>query len=114
MWSSVAKDINPSVTTDAAATADLVAQALDANPNVSTVLVTHNETSTGITNDMETIAKIVKKEFNKLILVDAISSLGSIRLPVDEWDLDVVCAGVPTFARRESPTHRARHRASSM
>lgn len=76
-----------------AADPEQIRQALKADPAITTVLVTHNETSTGITNDIETIAKIVKKEFNKLILVDAISSLGSIRLPVDAWDLDVVCAG---------------------
>ena len=67
--------------------------ALKDDPAVSTVLVTHNETSTGITNELEVIAGIVKGEFDKLILVDAISSLGSINLPVDAWDLDVVLAG---------------------
>jgi aspartate aminotransferase-like enzyme len=76
-----------------AADPEKIRQALQDDPAITTVLVTHNETSTGITNDLETIARIVKKEFNKLILVDAISSLGSIRLPVDEWDLDVVVAG---------------------
>ena len=65
-------------------------EALHADPSISSVLVTHNETSTGITNDLEAIARIVKGDFNKLILVDAISSLGSIRLPTDEWNLDVV------------------------
>jgi len=71
----------------------LIRQALESDPAITAVLVTHNETSTGITNDLETIAGIVKGEFNKLLLVDAISSLGSIRLPVDDWGLDVVCAG---------------------
>ena len=70
-----------------------VRQALSDDKAVSTVLVTHNETSTGITNELEAIAGIVKGEFDKLILVDAISSLGSINLPVDAWDLDVVVAG---------------------
>ena len=70
-----------------------VRQALKDDPAVSAVLVTHNETSTGITNELEAIAGIVKGEFDKLILVDAISSLGSINLPVDAWDLDVVIAG---------------------
>ena len=70
-----------------------VRQALKDDPAVSAVLVTHNETSTGITNELEAIAAIVKGEFDKLILVDAISSLGSINLPVDAWDLDVVLAG---------------------
>ena len=70
-----------------------IRQALKDDPASTAVLITHNETSTGITNDLETIAGIVKGEFNKLLLVDAISSLGSIKLPVDEWDLDVVVAG---------------------
>jgi aspartate aminotransferase-like enzyme len=76
-----------------AADPTMIRQALESDPDITSVLVTHNETSTGITNDMETIAGIVKGEFNKLLLVDAISSLGSIRLPVDDWGLDVVCAG---------------------
>ena len=76
-----------------AADPEAIRQALKDDPAVTTVLVTHNETSTGITNDLETIAGIVKGEFGKLLLVDAISSLGSINLPVDAWDLDVVVAG---------------------
>ena len=76
-----------------AADPEAIRQALKDDPAITAVLVTHNETSTGITNDLETIAGIVKGEFDKLILVDAISSLGSIRLDVDGWDLDVVCAG---------------------
>jgi aspartate aminotransferase-like enzyme len=75
-----------------AADPEAVRQGLKDHPEVTAVLVTHNETSTGITNDLEALAGIIKGEFNKLILVDAISSLGSIRLPVDEWDLDVVAA----------------------
>ncbi len=68
---------------------EAVRQALKANPGIKAVLVTHNETSTGVTNDLKTISAIVK-EFDKLILVDAISSLGSIELPVDAWQCDVV------------------------
>ena len=73
-----------------AADADSLRQALQDNPGVTAVLLTHNETSTGITNDLEALVGIAKGEFDKLLLVDAISSLGSIRLPTDEWDLDVV------------------------
>jgi aspartate aminotransferase-like enzyme len=76
-----------------AADPEAIRQALKDDPEITAVLVTHNETSTGITNDIQTIAGIVKGEFDKLLLVDAISSLGSIRLLVDEWDLDVVVAG---------------------
>jgi len=75
-----------------AADAEAVRQALQADAEIKAVLVTHNETSTGVTNDLASISSVVK-EFNKLLLVDAISSLGSINLPVDEWHCDVVITG---------------------
>jgi len=70
------------------ADAGAVRQALKAEPKIKAVLVTHNETSTGVTNDLASISSAVK-EFDKLLLVDAISSLGSIDLPVDDWHCDV-------------------------
>ncbi len=72
-----------------AADVDAVSQALKNEPKIKAVLVTHNETSTGVTNDLEAISSVVK-QFDKLLLVDAISSLGSINLPVDDWHGDVV------------------------
>jgi len=75
-----------------AADPDAVRKALQDEPKIKTVLVTHNETSTGVTNDLAAISAVVK-EFGKLLLVDAISSLGSINLPVDEWRCDVVATG---------------------
>jgi len=75
-----------------AADADAVRRALHAEPEVKAVLVTHNETSTGVTNDLASISLVVK-EFDKLLLVDAISGLGSINLPVDEWHCDVTVTG---------------------
>ena len=77
----------------AAVEPDQVRQALKANPEIKAVLITHNETSTGVTNDLESIAKVVKDEFNTLLLVDAISSIGCVPLPVDEWHCDVVVTG---------------------
>lgn len=68
---------------------DTVRRALQADPAIKAVLTTHNETSTGLTNDLASISAVVK-EFDKLLLVDAISSLGSIDLPVDKWGCDVV------------------------
>ena len=75
-----------------AADVDAVRQALQAEPKIKAVLVTHNETSTGVTNDLASISSVVK-EFDKLLLVDAISSLGSINLPVDDWHCDVAVTG---------------------
>ncbi len=71
---------------------DAIGKALGANPGIKAVLVTHNETSTGVTNDLEAIAAVVKR-FEKLLIVDAISSIGSINCPVDKWNCDVVVSG---------------------
>lgn len=72
-----------------AADPDAVRRALAADDTIKAVLVTHNETSTGVTNDLASISRAVK-EYDKLLLVDAISSIGSIDLPVDAWGCDVV------------------------
>ena len=69
-----------------------IEKALAADASIKTVLVTHNETSTGVTCDLKTISKVVKNA-GKLLVVDAISSLSSINLPVDEWQCDVVISG---------------------
>ena len=50
---------------------DTAKKALDADPKIKAVLVTHNETSTGTTNDLEAIGRLVR-EYDKLLLVDAI------------------------------------------
>ena len=73
-----------------AADIDTIRSALNEDPEIKAVLVTHNETSTGVTNDLETISQVVKGEFDKLLLVDAVSSLGCIPLPVDQWQCDMV------------------------
>ncbi len=56
------------------------------------VFVTHNETSTGVTNDLEAIGKVVRPH-NALLIVDAISSIGAIDLQVDAWGCDIVVTG---------------------
>jgi aspartate aminotransferase-like enzyme len=57
-------------------------------PEIKTVLITHNETSTGVTNPMEALAAVVKRH-QRLLVVDGVSSIGSINLPVDRWGIDV-------------------------
>ncbi len=69
-----------------------IKEALSKDSAIKAVLVTHNETSTGVTNDLASISAVVK-EAGKLLIVDAISSLGSIELPIDEWQCDVVVTG---------------------
>jgi aspartate aminotransferase-like enzyme len=72
--------------------ADDVRHALKEDPSIKAVLVTHNETSTGVTNPLPQIAEVVR-EFDKLILVDAVSSLGAIPVEMDAWGLDCVVTG---------------------
>jgi aspartate aminotransferase-like enzyme len=58
------------------------------------ILLTHNETSTGVTNDVEAISQVRRElDHPALLLVDAVSSLGCIELPFDDWELDVVATG---------------------
>jgi aspartate aminotransferase-like enzyme len=69
-----------------------VEKTLEADGDIKAVLATHNETSTGMTNRLCDMSAVVKK-FDKLLLVDAISSLGCIDLPTDNWQCDVVVTG---------------------
>jgi aspartate aminotransferase-like enzyme len=64
-------------------------KALKKDGSIKAVLVTHNETSTGVTNELKEISAVVKK-LDTLLLVDAISSLGCINLPTDDWNCDIV------------------------
>lgn len=65
----------------------------DTDKKIKAVIVTHSETSTGVLNDLETINQYVKSHGEALIIVDAVTSLGAINVPVDEWGLDVVASG---------------------
>ena len=59
------------------------------------VTITHNETSTGVTNDVAALAEVVRDEApDALVLVDAVSSLGGAPVLFDEWNLDVCLASV--------------------
>ena len=59
------------------------------------VTITHNETSTGVTNDVAALAAVVREEApDALVLVDAVSSLGGIPVEFDRWNLDVCMASV--------------------
>ncbi|MGJ3247903.1 MAG: pyridoxal-phosphate-dependent aminotransferase family protein [Elainellaceae cyanobacterium] len=65
----------------------------DTEKQIKAVVVTHSETSTGVINDLETINRHVKHHGKALIIVDAVTSLGAVNLPIDEWGLDVVASG---------------------
>jgi serine---pyruvate transaminase len=62
------------------------------NPDVEVVFTTFSETSTGVINDVRELGDVAHRH-GALIVVDAVSGLGAVPIPQDEWNLDVVVAG---------------------
>jgi alanine-glyoxylate transaminase / serine-glyoxylate transaminase / serine-pyruvate transaminase len=66
----------------------------DRDHHIKAVLVVHNETSTGATSRLPEIRRAIDRSSHPaLLLVDAVSSLGSIELRHDDWGLDVTLSG---------------------
>jgi serine---pyruvate transaminase len=59
---------------------------------VEVVFVTASETSTGVVNDVRELTEVAHRH-GALIAVDAVSAIGAVPLPQDEWGVDVVVAG---------------------
>ena len=67
---------------------------LRADRNIKAVMVVHNETSTGVTSRVAAIREAIDAaKHPALLMVDTISSLGSIDYRHDEWGVDVTVAG---------------------
>ena len=61
---------------------------------IKAVMVVHNETSTGVTTRIAEVRKAIDRaKHPALLMVDTISSLGSIDYRHDEWGIDVTVAG---------------------
>lgn len=71
----------------------LIEKALKKDPSIKAVLIQASETSTGVMHDTEAIGRIVKKYKDTLFIVDAITALGVVDLPVDKWGVDVCITG---------------------
>lgn len=61
----------------------------DVEGSIRGILLTHNETSTGVENDMAAISAAIG-EHPALRLVDSVSGLGASEFKMDDWDFDVV------------------------
>ena len=71
-----------------------VREALQAGGPWKAVLMTHNETSTAITNPIKDLAAVVKDVApDALVIVDGISGLGAVPFETDDWKLAVVVSG---------------------
>lgn len=71
---------------------DDIKRELDKDSDIRGVMATHSETSTGVLNDVEAMAKITA-DYPAVLVIDAISGLGACELKTDEWGVDVVAAG---------------------
>lgn len=84
--------------------ASTVASYLIEHPEVTMVSMVHNETTTGLLNDIASIAQVVKAS-NRTMIVDAMSSFGAVDIDVEKLKIDVVISsankciqGVPGFS----------------
>jgi predicted phosphoserine aminotransferase len=97
-----------------------VASAL-AKQQYDTLAVVHNETSTGVENPVEEIVMAARDSQPELVvMVDAVSSAGGVRIPTDKWELDVVvtssqkCFALPPGLALAAVSDRALERAAQV
>jgi serine---pyruvate transaminase len=89
------------------------------NAAVEVVFVSASETSTGVVNDVRELTEVVHRH-GALIAVDAVSAMGAVPLPQDDWGVDVVVAGSqkalmsPPGLAFASPNEAALERAASL
>ena len=62
-------------------------------PDIRCVYVQATESSTGVRHDVEAIAKLVRALPDTLLVVDAITGLGTTRFNVDGWGIDIILGG---------------------
>lgn len=83
---------------------EIVKTVLANDSGITHVSMVHSETTSGILNDIEAVAKVVK-EAGKVFIVDAMSSFGGVDIPVADWGIDFIISsankciqGVPGFS----------------
>ncbi len=64
----------------------------DINKEIKFVTLIHNETSTGVTNDVKTLVSLIKAH-GAISIVDGVTSVGAIECKMDEWGIDVLFSG---------------------
>ncbi len=84
--------------------ADKVEALLNEHPEITHISMVHSETTSGILNDIASIAEVAKKH-NKTFIVDAMSSFGGVDIPVQDLGIDFIISsankciqGVPGFS----------------
>jgi aspartate aminotransferase-like enzyme len=85
-------------------------EALETGADALTVV--HNETSTGMTNDLARIGALCRQH-DALLIMDGVSSIGGIEAPIDKWGVDIAftgsqkCLGLPPGLSMISISDRA-------
>ena len=83
-----------------AAEPDAVRDALASDQTIRAVTLCHNETSTGVLNPAKEIGQVVR-DYDRLLLVDGITSVGGDYVYPDKWNFDALvtgsqkCLGIP-------------------
>ena len=84
--------------------AQRIAAHLAADPSITHVAMVHNETTSGLVNDIEAAGAVAKRA-GAAFIVDAMSSFGGIDIPVEDWGIDFIVSsankciqGVPGFS----------------
>jgi aspartate aminotransferase-like enzyme len=72
--------------------ADDLRVVLERHPKAKVVLLTHNETSTGLTNPLRELARVAR-DADRIVAVDGVSSISSIDIETDAWGIDVAVSG---------------------
>ena len=72
---------------------DLLELEIKKNPNIKAVFCQHCETSTATVFPLEEISALVKKHSHALVIVDGITSIGSLNFQMDSWNIDVAITG---------------------
>ncbi|HEY1456633.1 MAG TPA: alanine--glyoxylate aminotransferase family protein [Candidatus Dormibacteraeota bacterium] len=71
---------------------DDLKRVLGTHPEAKVVLLTHNETSTGLTNPLRELARVAS-DAGRIVVVDGVSSISSIAIETDAWGIDVAVSG---------------------
>jgi aspartate aminotransferase-like enzyme len=71
---------------------DDLAAVVGRHPNAKVVLLTHNETSTGLMNPLRDLARVAH-DAGRIAVVDGVSSISSIAIETDAWGVDVAVSG---------------------
>lgn len=74
---------------DVAAVADMLAR----DPSIRGVYVQASETSTGVWHDIQALAQLTSGREQTILVVDAITALGVVDIPMDRWGIDVLITG---------------------